>query len=59
MMDEICEWTSAGSWCGYRLWDTECGKNHIFAFEDGVPSKNEFKFCPYCGRKLVEKVERE
>ena len=33
-------------------WDTSC--DNAFQFEDGSPTDNGFKYCPYCGRKLKE-----
>lgn len=32
-------------------WDTECGE--AFQFEVDGPRENGFRFCPYCGLKLV------
>jgi hypothetical protein len=32
-------------------WDTECNNKHQF-MTDG-PEENNYKFCPYCGRKLI------
>ena len=34
-------------------WQSACGDS--FWFEDGGPRENGFKFCPYCGKELVEK----
>jgi hypothetical protein len=40
-------------WCfgdidGY--WATACA--HAFVFNDGGPSDNDFRFCPFCGLPL-------
>jgi hypothetical protein len=33
------------------IWETGCG--HAFEFNDGDPTDNWFRFCPYCGKSLV------
>lgn len=33
-------------------WHTDC--KQIFTLFDGTPVENGFKFCPYCGKALVE-----
>ena len=38
-------------------WHTTCGEMHTFF--DGGPSENGHRFCPYCGKKLVEKKYEE
>ena len=45
---EVCIWTynEEGD-----LWDTRC--NEMFHFNDGTPIENDFRFCPYCGKKLL------
>jgi hypothetical protein len=42
-----CEW----EW-GDCYWDTGCGR--AFEFNDGTPTDNDFRYCPYCGKELVE-----
>jgi hypothetical protein len=39
------------------VWQTECGNAHVF--EDGDPTDNQYKFCPYCGKALIEAPEEE
>ena len=56
-VQEECEWVQAdpfgsGDSC---IWQTDCG--HEFVFDEGTPSDNGAKFCLYCGKKLVERVE--
>ena len=36
-------------------WETECG--NMFEVTDGTPNENDMKFCPYCGKTLVEFVK--
>ncbi|KKM15020.1 hypothetical protein LCGC14_1700310 [marine sediment metagenome] len=33
------------------IWQTDCNEGHIF--ETGSPFQNDFRFCPYC-RKRIE-----
>lgn len=32
------------------IWQTDCKQGHIF--ENGTPFQNEFRFCPYCGKRI-------
>ena len=34
-------------------WGTSCGD--AFCITDGTPAENKMHYCPYCGKKLVEK----
>ncbi len=36
----------------YFKWDTDCGNAHQFM--DEGPKANHYKYCPYCGRKVME-----
>ncbi len=36
----------------WGIWEAKCTRNE-FEFNDGGPEENDFKFCPYCGQKLV------
>jgi len=45
---DSCVWTEDED----ATWDTECGNKHMF-FADG-PFANHHKFCPYCGKRIVE-----
>jgi len=47
LTDDKCEW----EW-GDCYWDTGCGR--AFEFNDGTPTDNDFRYCPYCGKELVE-----
>ena len=33
-------------------WETTCGNLHVFF--DGTPHQNNYGFCPYCGKRLVQ-----
>ena len=35
----------------YNVYDTLCYES--FGITDGTPRDNNFKFCPYCGGKIV------
>ena len=49
-----CTWTPPQD--DDEPWSTSC--DNLFQFFDGGPTDNSFKFCPYCGGKLVvNKVE--
>ena len=47
-------------WCVWRydkgddFWETQCDNAHVFG--DGGPDDNQYRFCPYCGKKLAEIV---
>jgi hypothetical protein len=45
--EKVCIWEWDNE---IQAWDTECGNTHEFIAGD--PEDNEYKFCPYCGRKL-------
>lgn len=44
-----CQWIKEGD-----HFETSCG--NAFQFCDSDPADNNFKFCPYCGRRLVEEL---
>jgi len=37
------------------IWETSCGGT--FFFDSGTPEENNAKFCPFCGRHLVAKID--
>lgn len=47
---ETCAWVETED----GQWETECME--IFEFNDGTPDENGFKFCPYCGTKIEERI---
>lgn len=44
---EICAWSRDEDGND----DTECGQT--WSLNDGTPTDNGMKFCPYCGRQIV------
>ena len=45
--DDVCEWKYNNS---EYYWESSCEHLHIF-MSDG-PGENEYKYCPYCGKKI-------
>lgn len=43
-----CTWTQNED----GVYQTGCG--NLFEFNEGTPAENEFRFCCYCGQKLVQ-----
>lgn len=39
-------------------WTTECGQSFII-LDDLTPEENDFKFCVYCGKPLVQKIDED
>jgi len=48
-----CQWEEDKHEPG--AYDTKCDKR--FLFIEGTPDYNNFKYCPYCGGKLIVKEE--
>lgn len=48
--DEYCRWREDVEGGG-AVWETDC--NNAFYIEAGTPADNRMRFCPYCGRTLV------
>lgn len=46
-----CTWTEDKD-C-YGCWASDCG--HTWVFNDGGPTENGMKHCPFCGELLKEK----
>ena len=51
-----CRWSPPSNF-EIDYWETEC--DNAFNLIDGTPSENGMKFCPYCGKKLIEIKEDE
>lgn len=50
----VCYWEQPeGTTVMDGQWYTRCG--NMFEFFNEGPRANEFQFCPYCGRRLVER----
>ena len=49
---ENCEWHLDDGEA--NAWESSCGD--VFFFENGDPSLNGFKFCPYCGKRLTQRA---
>ena len=45
--DNVCEWKYNDA---EYYWESSCDHLHIF-MSDG-PKENEYRFCPYCGKKI-------
>lgn len=55
-MKETCTWILDDVGWNMTLWETSCGD--YFRFNErgiGGPDSNLFRYCPYCGKVLVEK----
>lgn len=45
--DDSCHWQEDAD----GIWNTGCG--HLFEFTADGPTENQFRFCPYCGGKIL------
>jgi DNA-directed RNA polymerase subunit RPC12/RpoP len=50
---ETCTWVEVGR----ALYNTGC--DNTFEFHDGTIIENDFLYCPYCGRRIVEAKKGE
>jgi len=46
-----CEWERIGEQDGCYF--TFCEHTHEFD-DEGTPAENGFKYCPFCGREILE-----
>jgi hypothetical protein len=53
MKTKKCRWAQDDN----GAWETECG--NLFEVTEGTPYENDMKFCPYCGKTLVEFVKAD
>ena len=51
----VCEWSLEDQHYG-EMWNSSCGEG--WWFENGTPTQNKMKFCPFCGRELTEKEQK-
>jgi len=49
---ENCEWHLDDDESG--AWESACGQQ--WCFDDGDPEDNGKKFCPFCGRHLIQRA---
>ena len=47
-----CVWLRQEDPDGDEFMETQCGK--AFEFIEGDMQDNDYKFCPYCGKKIKE-----
>jgi DNA-directed RNA polymerase subunit RPC12/RpoP len=53
---ETCTWKFyEDEWSSY--YETNCGRAYVFDF--GTLTENNYKFCPYCGKRIVEEGQKE
>ena len=45
--DDVCEWKYNDS---EYYFESSC--KHLHIFMSGGPKENEYRFCPYCGKKI-------
>lgn len=50
MQDDYCEW-KPDKFDGEVHCYTGCGKEYLFSEQE---EQNEYKYCPYCGKKIKE-----
>ncbi len=48
--NKFCYWSRADE--DTDMWETSC--EQAFCLDEGTPKENDFKFCVYCGKPLVE-----
>ena len=48
MMGDKCEWKQDEN----GIWETDCG--NLFEITEGAPNENDMKYCPYCGKLLIQ-----
>ena len=49
----ICNWEH-DECAEYNTWHTGC--DGMFQITEGMPSENDMKYCPYCGKKIIENI---
>ncbi len=49
----VCEWT----WDSDGFYNTKCGQG--FFFDTGNVKENSFCYCPYCGKEIEVKDDKE
>ena len=51
IVEEICDWVEDYD----GVWSSAC--DNAFVFNDGGPKENDFKYCPYCRKKIKEQTD--
>lgn len=49
-----CIWKEVNGIDTDGVYETGCG--NMFTIMEGNPRDNDFKYCPYCAKKIVEDV---
>lgn len=49
---ETCTWTRSREFYDSDCWETNCG--NAWQLNEGTPTENHMKFCPFCGKPLEE-----
>lgn len=47
-----CTWKHCDPWSDFDHWETDCGQ--AICLENGGPVCNEYKYCCFCGKPIVE-----
>ena len=47
---KYCFWKIDAVDGGYKTW---CNRKHEFT--DGTPQDNRYKYCPFCGKQIVDR----
>ena len=53
--DDACEWRLCDEEA--NVYDTSCRNTHILI--EGTPRENNYKYCPYCGKKILGQLKKE
>lgn len=51
----VCLWTPEDNEYDNGTWNTSCGQ--AFTLIDGTPKYNDFKFCTFCGKKIIDEKD--
>lgn len=50
--EETCTWKDIQY--DSDTWETDCGE--LWCLYEGTPEENRMKFCPYCGKKILQVI---
>lgn len=48
--NDFCQWSQDRE----NNYETSC--EHIFCIIEGTPTENEMRFCPYCGKEILQEL---